>query len=403
MSIDLDVVTHLLPTTGHVRDALPAAGRFHLEGELAGEAGNVLVTRAAPYTDAFTVDGPHRIETEDLSEAVAAAAVAPRWLVQINIPIGASKQVRAAADRMARQLARSCQGVVFDPQLDAVTWPRGAPRTPRSKAQRITRTMRVDICLSPSRFTPELPRTMLATARRHFRHALPRRYGTFEPLQHRLDVGEEQFVGAWLAERKPFGGWLSWKGERPVEWGGVDFPDIREEARPAGAAAAGSLWFHLDGDTLLGEDARWREALVDLVLHLCSETGAFYGRALLEPPQPEDLPASRVYEFLIPGSIVERAFWFGLPREASWLTWFGEGYAGRVRGHLPARLVVERPEGLLLRMGEVPADPDALEPRFPELPEELLRQPDGWRRGRAPDNSRNWFQPAPVIPLEDSS
>src|SRR5687767_10545360 len=79
-------------------------------------------------TGLFTVDGPHAVEIEDLPEVLASAVLAPRFLVEISLPAAATEKDRSAAIRLARALAERFGGAVYDPQADALAWPKGRKR-----------------------------------------------------------------------------------------------------------------------------------------------------------------------------------------------------------------------------------------------------------------------------------
>ena len=77
-----------------------------VEGTLDGEAGNVLLTRKSRAKDrsCFTIDGPFRIELDDLAGEVL-ASLDPHWLTQISAPAGA---VERSEDRQ-RASAPYCE------------------------------------------------------------------------------------------------------------------------------------------------------------------------------------------------------------------------------------------------------------------------------------------------------
>ena len=73
---------------------------------------------------AFSLEGPLRVESEDLPMEVAAAVLIPQWLVEINVPAETSNKVWRMALRTGRRLADEMSGVLFDPQQDEIVWPR---------------------------------------------------------------------------------------------------------------------------------------------------------------------------------------------------------------------------------------------------------------------------------------
>jgi hypothetical protein len=62
---------------------------------------------------AFNVDGPLRVEQEDLPEAVILSAAGVRWTYQLTVE-GSSGPPIELARRFARELAARIDGVVYD-------------------------------------------------------------------------------------------------------------------------------------------------------------------------------------------------------------------------------------------------------------------------------------------------
>src|SRR4051812_34099696 len=54
----------------------------------------------------FTVDGPLRVEPEDLSQELVDAVIAPRWILQISVPAAGSGPDLALARTFARHVAK---------------------------------------------------------------------------------------------------------------------------------------------------------------------------------------------------------------------------------------------------------------------------------------------------------
>jgi len=121
MSFDLEVVTTRRIEFSQLANFVATLAGFQVTGTLGNEA-NVLVTRqtASKTHSSFTVDGPFKVELDDLTDEIVAATLDPKWLVQISAPASATKTDLKAAKDMARFIAESCQGSVFDPQSGRV-------------------------------------------------------------------------------------------------------------------------------------------------------------------------------------------------------------------------------------------------------------------------------------------
>ena len=162
----------------------------------------------ATFDYAFDCDGPFRIEREDLPDTVISGAVGVRWVYQLSIG-GSSLPGKQLATEFARAIAQRCGGVVYDPQQDAIVFPRGGTR--RFKPEPATKVDLVQFKWFARRedVTPESPVILFDLIRSHLPEALPRRFGSFEPLQGSLDeAGKDGFVAAWRAEQML----LFWKG-----------------------------------------------------------------------------------------------------------------------------------------------------------------------------------------------
>jgi len=202
--------------------------------------------------DGVTVDGPFEVEPADLADALAAAVLAPRWLVQV------SGTKRETARRYGRELAKAHGGAAYDRQEDAVFQPRGTPkRVPAGKAEKKTNI----VCLEwtvPDWATA--PAAMVDAIARHAREALPRRYGDHEPPQERFE--DPEAFAAFAQDHRTF-----WYASRPFFGGHANPPDDLE----------------LNADwRVIEADERWREAIVGLFAAVAEATGATAGEAYAE-------------------------------------------------------------------------------------------------------------------------
>jgi hypothetical protein len=325
-----------------------------------------IATRMRPAVDGLddvTVDGPVAAEADDLPAALAAAVLSPRWLTTLSVPVETSARRREAVRTLGRRLARDYDGAAFDPQEDAVIWPRGRPRRARAITAERTSLVRLGWYVEAARW-PAAPAALLAAIARRCREALPTRYGDFEPLQNRFDPAAPQAFLAFAAEQSAF-----WFASRPFFGGHAHPPD--------------RLGVDLDW-RVLDSDPAWRETVVDLFAAVAEGAGAFYAEGWVEPGwnvasnNRLSIAAGRETR----GPAHGRDGWQGLPAEPAWLSWFGGDYREPVAAALadatPARrglrraltpTVDARPEGVFVRLGEAPR---AKLPSLP-LPPELVR------------------------------
>lgn len=369
MSWGLLVATYDRPDTGAV-SALVEGTEYSARGVLDESRGNVLVQRREQ--PAFTVDGPVCVEHEDLPEELAAVVLAPRFQVEISVPIGGSVKDRTFASKLARALAEKFQGAVYDPQKDEVIWPKRRLRSfsPPAGEERI-RVVELTWYFGGRSPDPEIPRKLLQELRRSCAEALPRRYGDFEPLQKKLEPGKDaELITFWKTQAKRDGGGsFFWKSQSPCFGGHVYFPDRRETRN--GTRRCTVLSMNFDGRAL-DADARWCESVVALFVRVAERLDAFYGAAHVER-----------------GVIARRGLWYdsesesvsmpghffaGLPPFPTWLAWFGRSYSSLVADvmsdHPGAELRAEK--NLFLRTGATPLDTDQLRGEFPTLPPSLV-------------------------------
>ena len=127
-----------------------------------------------------------------------ASVLDPHWLIQISVPAGAVEadlkdRQRASApycENQPRISLRSAivQGCLAGKQVTRYVAP--------AKDERI-RLVGLDWFLPASRGSTDTATTLLLLLRKVCPEALPTRFGTFEPLQHRLDSNDESFLKMW--------------------------------------------------------------------------------------------------------------------------------------------------------------------------------------------------------------
>lgn len=388
MSYDLEIAAHGRPT------------REQIEG-WAGEQGLIVeengtdsfsVSRRTRRGDGFLfdVDGPFAAEPEDFDEAVAAACLAPRWMLTVSVPYSRPKRAFSLARALARRLAEANAGAAFDPQEDGLIWPRGrARRVPPRSEEETTSLVRLAWFVPQERWQPA-PRVLVDLLSRHCPEALPTRYGQWEPLQHRFDPDAPDEFVRFLVENED--GDAFWFARRPSFGGSFNAPHAARFTPPEEEhLRVARVTVDFDG-RVLEEDERWREAVVDLFVRAASSFGAFFAAAQVEPGWTVTRN-NRLYATaatLPEGAehILRGLLWQGLPPVPVWLSWFGGPYRERVAPVLTNersadRRVETHPDGILVRLGEEPRPNSELQPL--PLPPELtyryrppmVENPDG--------------------------
>lgn len=370
MSYDFEIATHREPQTHDVKEAL--SGKASLEGVL--EARGNLLVRTARWE--FTIDGPFHVEVEALPDALSAAVLAPKWLVQINVPIAAPKVARTLATKIATTIAKTCAGAAYDPQEDRILYPRSgrSPKPARSNDER-KRGLECEWCYAPGQLAKS-GEAFLAVVRARLPEAAPVRYGAFEPLQHRFADDQAAFLELWLKESKTSGSFF-WTCKSPGVDGGVNWPFENEANARRGGVAAARLRVELEGDSLTN-DSQWRETAQDFFREVAMRTGAFYGRAILSPPKPRLVTAGESYDLAKPAAVFGGR-WFGIPRHPAWLSWLGDTYQSRLaeKGAAPGDSTASHRGSLLV----APKNLDSPFELHKAIPSDLYRLQDGRSSG----------------------
>lgn len=339
---------------------------------------------------AFAIDGPLRVEREDLPGEVAAAMVGVRVLYEITVEDRARPPL-ALAMKIARTLAELTDGVVHDRQNDdRPIWSRRPLRLFKPPAAKRIDVIDFEWFIRREDLPPGLPGRLLESFRTWIPEALPRRFGEHEPLQHALaDEGDDGFVRAWRSES----GGLFWKTTRPCLSGsasaiGDAFTPYLIGGEDELRHPIGQISLTLDLRTL--EDRRWRDDLVSAFASVAEVTGAFYAQASVErnwgygggslwcDGQTQTNPGLTV-----------RARWYGLPPYPVWLAWHGDLYHDHLKRYLDGDCR-KLGGGLLWQASDHPHETGSI-PWPAEVTMTLIPEDDP----RFPDQNR---QPAQVIP-----
>ncbi len=162
------------------------------------------------------VTGPHRVAPEDVPDEVQEVLPGIGFMTEVSLePLSAPKSAMQLVVKTARAIGRGAHGAVADPQEGTVRTPSGVKRF--AAAGRPDRFSVVDMRWwftdGPLLDAGGLD-AFLGLLRRSLPEALPKRYGLFEPPQHRLEeTGYDHFRG-FLAEH--IDEIVVWYPSRPV-------------------------------------------------------------------------------------------------------------------------------------------------------------------------------------------
>ena len=404
---DVLVATHATPSAEQVRGQVASwvEEREDLSLEEGSDNGAIVVRRATRRgsTPALRVDGPLDATAGDLPVTLAGACLDPHAMLAIGVRLPAPKRNYQLARSLGRELAEHNDGAAFDPQEEALVWPRGRPRrVPPRPDREETSKVGLEWFLPPDRW-PDAPATLVRLLQSRCPEALPTRYGLWEPPPYEFDEDDPEAFISFLLDNPD--GDAFWLASRPSFGGSAFGPDIEVEPGDEELRIA-YVGVNFDGN-VLEEDARWRETIVDLFVDGAREMGAFFGGAQALPgwvaTRNNRLWATT--ETLLHGEDLLRGqLWQGLSPVPLWLSWFGEPYRDLVGRHLtPERLdeaagheleggnslrrllgrgpathpedaqLRETPDGLLVRLAEQPLPRERL--LTLPLPAELTYRP----------------------------
>lgn len=392
MSYDYEIATNGLPEHRHLVEFLSSKSGFSATSELRQGQGDLIINRVTRTRSepAFEVYGPFHAEPDDLAEILAESVLAPRWLVQVSVPGGWTKIELDTARALAIHIAKSCEGAVLDPQTNEILWPRGKRKRFKAPAkEHRIRVVTLRWYLPESQKSVKTAKVFLNTLRRMCPEAVPTRFGTYEPLQNRLEPGEDApFLKMWKEQsQKRVVGDFFFKSKSPCFGGSVDIPGVvvpMKRKIPKECRRAVTLDLDFDGRALHG-DPKWLEAVVTLFVELSVKLRAFYSAAYVQ----REYIASRgslffdaLSEWVSPVCwSYGLGFWYGLPAAPTWLAYFGKPYMSEVEDSIREWKPKKTPNGLFLRLGTEPMDLQQLHGKFPELPPKTLAQNDEEEEG----------------------
>lgn len=346
MSYDLQVFSEQALSTEALRRLITEAG---LAVDAAGEMTDSLtVVRGARGRYCFTLGRPVPVEAEDVPEEVSAVSLAPSYLYELMVE-GSSDTEIPHAVRFARRLAQASGGVFLDQQTDGV-WARGKLRTAPPVPRGTIDIVQAHWYVRPDGAGAHAASGWLDLARRYLPEALPRRFGTYEPLSMKLDVeGPDSFIAATTVE-----------GSSDTVYFKASAPCIEGHIAPASSAprvSSHSLSVH----RAALDDSRWRAALHRLFVGFAIETDALFACAEVQRGVGW---SGRGTWF---GADAERTAylaaggrWAGPPPYPVWWAWFGADYLPLLLDHLPGDRIERAGGGVFVAYSEDPADRDQL-------------------------------------------
>jgi hypothetical protein len=374
LGYDLDVITKNRPAHSQVAEFIQSHSKLFVEGELDPQH-NLVVNRRVGEGHETIIElwGPDNAEPEDLENVVVQTIKPPYWLLRITVP-AVQKDTLQLAEEIAAYIARSCEGVVYDPQAGAITWPKAKfENSPKSLGRERIRALALNWYLPSSQASISMARNFLRTVGSLCPEAFPSRFGLYHPLQGKMKSGEEQpfldMVGSIL--QKGRADMLELRSRRPCFGGILWIPRTRGD-RPQNIRMSDYVNLVLDFDgRVIESDPEWLERIVELFHQLASSLKAFYANAYVQ----RRVFASRgslSYDGQSERYPRPMGRWVGIPSVPYWLSWFGPPYFLMVRDTLKGSTVSQFQDGILVRIGSKPQDLDQLQNSHLNLPPYLV-------------------------------
>jgi hypothetical protein len=384
VSYDIQVYAERSLASDELRQLVADAGLGLVED---GDRSSLSVVRGVSSRYCFTLGQAVAIEAEDVPEEITAAMLEPSYMYELLVEGSSATEVPHAV-RFARRLAEATNGVLLDQQIGK-TWHRGQLRH-CAPVQRGTIDI-VDIrwYVRASASGPDAAAAWLELAATLLPEALPRRFGTYEPLALKLDRdGPEAFVQVVATEADS----VFFKAAKPCIEGHLAGGD----PSPKAFVTSHSLCLHREP---LNHPS-WQRALRRLFVAYAERTGSFFASAEVVRGL-EWSGRSLAY-----GQTAERTTylargrtWAGLLPYPAWWTWFGPDYVSLVEEHLPPDQIQRVNQGLFHARGAGPVDRGQLNRAA------LALEPDGKRRGLSTlfaraDKRSPKPEPSPWLPAE---
>ncbi|MEK6719101.1 MAG: hypothetical protein AABZ33_00365 [Chloroflexota bacterium] len=383
MSYDIQLATARKPAPEHVEDWIRTRSDIRVSDATGPNGMGLVIHRRGLFRRGAiaTADGPIHAEAGDLSDTLLSGLLSPRWLMEFQLHGSSVQSDLPVIEALAIHLARACDGAVFDPQRELLLWPVTPVREAVRRSDRRIPLITLKWFLPTSRLVSPLPSELLEVLRDVCPKALPRRYGTYEPLQHRFegDGADAAFAAFWDEEATVVhGSTFFWTTTRPVLGGSATLPDQRDIYRPPGVRRVASLDLDIDGSTV-GSQPAWLERTVEVFRAVAERFDAVFAHAyvrrnVLLKRQIWFTPDSEQYP-------LPKGGWFrGLPAVPTWLAWYGPAYRTEIEASLPEAVTTRVGPALLVRWGNEPMNLDALR-SVPQLDPRLV-VPDPEADGR---------------------
>jgi hypothetical protein len=170
------------------------------------------------------------VEPEDIPDNIMQLLPGISYLTEVNIePISAPDKIRRETIRLCNTIAKEIKGVVEDPQTGIVKTPSGVKKILcDSSDNRDKSTISISWYFDDADFykSDKIDR-FIDLLQKYMPDALPRRYGRFEPPQHKFtETGKAYLIEFWKQESG-----IVWYAAKPFTYLLPSVPNFHEELK----------------------------------------------------------------------------------------------------------------------------------------------------------------------------
>jgi hypothetical protein len=274
----------------------------------------------------IALEASTRVEPEDVPEEVAGLLPGIGWLTELNLEGDAPNAAMALARKSAKEIAKAAHGVVDDPQEDSIITPAGVKRYVPPKGEKKFSVLSFSWWFMTDVLTKHEGReAFLDLLEKCLPEALPKRYGTFEPPEYKLEeTGREHlegFLGAHLDDI------IVWYPQRPVTKVHVGCPN------PAGGDAQGfrSNLLEIEIESAVLDQPGWKQALDRLWHEMTRLLEPIYGQvhtvhSRVRMGATVGMTAADFLKIMNFAEITRSWFWRGIPRKLGHAVVLGREY-----------------------------------------------------------------------------
>jgi hypothetical protein len=335
VSYDLEIYGPRWPSLESAVSALRRDDLITVRAAGHGEDAGLTLMRRVQREERYlcTADGPFEVDDrgDDVPDSIRASLLHVALTVQISGPVSQARADSELVERFARAVADEGAGVLYNPQTDQIVWPRNVKklRDVPAAAQRSDEHLALEWLMARNLVASDGD-ALLDVLGLRMPEALPRRFGTFEPLQGALDRDGRAAFTSLLDDVHL----VIWKGRPPLQWGFAGLsrgwgsaltPAERDARTPmiGGRKAVMPDYVALEFEPAIAGDERWLEAVKSLFRAVAEELQPFFAAASFRPASPKD----RVR--------LAGRYWLGIPEGPLWLVWIGKPYLPFAPAGLP--------------------------------------------------------------------